>query len=76
MNLHPFYECIKACEEHIAKGYTVYQEFNCAYCGAKQGVEEANTFYRTATCGECGETTNIEKDGMNYCLVATRLPRR
>ena len=69
MILHPFYEVAAAVEEHIEAGANVYQQFNCAGCGAKQTIDEANVFHKLGKCEECGHITNIEHDGCNYMLT-------
>jgi hypothetical protein len=70
MKLHPWDETIKTAEKYIAYGFSVYQQFNCAHCGAKQTMDVANTFYMLGNCQECGKETNIRMDGHNYMLVA------
>jgi hypothetical protein len=66
---HPFYEVAAQADLQISLGHLVFQKFTCAYCGARQGIEEPNKFYKTATCEECGKLTNIEKDGCNFMLL-------
>jgi len=70
MKLHPFNECVTAAEEFMNRGHRIFQQFNCAACGAKQTMDIPNVFYRTGKCEECGHVTNIEKDGCNYMLHA------
>ncbi len=69
MKLHPFMECVEAAVKILESGGTVFQEFNCSGCGAKQIMGEPNRFYKTATCEECGHVTDIEKDGCNYLVI-------
>jgi hypothetical protein len=69
MKLYPFYDCMKAADQHIAKGAKIYQQFNCAGCGVKQTMDEANVFHKLGKCEECGHITNIERDGCNYMLT-------
>jgi hypothetical protein len=69
MKLHPFYKAAKGAQEVMIKGGMVYQQFNCARCGAKQTMEDANTFHTFGRCEECQAITNIEKDGCNYMCV-------
>jgi hypothetical protein len=71
MKLHPFWECAAAAKSYADQGMNVYQQFNCAKCGAKQTMDVANQFFKLGTCEECGGETNIEKDGCNYMLHAT-----
>lgn len=69
MKLHPLRECMARADELVGKyGAEVFQQFNCAHCGAKQTVDEPNTFYALGTCEECGKQTNIEADGCNYAV--------
>lgn len=69
MNLHPFYDCTKRAEGLMEKGATIFQQWNCAHCGAKQTMPDANAFYKLGDCEECGKRTNIEQDGCNYMAV-------
>jgi len=71
MKLHPIKSCMERADALIEKNHNVkvYQQFNCANCGAKQTMEEANAFYSHGTCEECGHTTDIEKDGCNMCVM-------
>jgi hypothetical protein len=66
MKLHPFYKCVEQADKLIKAGANIYQQFNCAKCGVKQTMGEANTFYKTGKCEECNHITNIEQDGCNY----------
>jgi hypothetical protein len=70
MNLYPWDEVIVEAERRLNKGFNVYQQFNCAKCGAKQTMEVPNTFYRKGTCEECRHMTDIEKDGHNYMAIS------
>ena len=69
MNLHPFYECAERADKLIQQGRDVYQQWNCAHCGAKQTMPDANHFYKLGDCEECGQRTCIEKDGCNYMVT-------
>lgn len=69
MKVSPFYEVVTHAEEVIKKGGTVYQQFNCAGCGAKQTMDDPNKFYKLGLCQECGHETNIERDGCNFMAV-------
>jgi len=71
MNLYPFKDVVANAERKIAQGWTVYQQFNCAHCGAKQTMDDPNKFYLTGRCEECGKITDIEKDGMNFMATGT-----
>lgn len=66
MNVYPFYEIAAAIDEKIKHGFDIYQQFNCAKCGTKQTMPDANVLYKLGICEECGHTTNIEHDGCNY----------
>lgn len=68
MKLHPFYEVASEAMKWVNKGGRVYQQFNCAHCGAKQTMDNPNVFYKAGICEECGKETNIEKDGCNYMM--------
>ena len=71
MKLHPFWDCAAAAENLMQQGYTIHQQFNCAACGKKQTMENANVFHKLGLCEECGHETNIEQDGCNYMLIAS-----
>jgi hypothetical protein len=77
MKLHPFKECAERADQLIDKyGCEVFQQFNCAHCGAKQTMEQANTFFKYGECEECGAWTNVEADGCNYAVhFFGRVPR-
>ena len=68
MRLHPWDEVLPQFAGHIKAGHRVYQQFNCAKCGAKQTMDIANTMFEHGICEQCGHDTNIKKDGMNYML--------
>lgn len=68
MNLYPFNQCVAKAQQYIRDGARVFQQFNCAFCGAKQTMDVPNTFYKLGRCEQCGQETNIERDGMNYML--------
>ena len=69
-NDYPIEECIKEVEKNLLpKGHTVHQKWTCKHCGARQTMEEPNTFHRTGRCGECGGVTFITK--CNYLAVMT-----
>jgi hypothetical protein len=46
----------------------VYQQFNCANCGIKQTMPDANVLYTAGKCEECGAITNLRKYGCNYAV--------
>lgn len=68
MKLHPFYDCVGRAEQLIGAGADVYEQWNCAHCGAKQTMPDANVFYKLGKCEECSKETDIEKDGCNYMV--------
>ena len=75
MKLHPFINCCARAKDIIDAGRgVVYQQWNCAHCGAKQTMPDANTFYKLGDCEECGRRTNIEKDGCNYMVAYGYIP--
>lgn len=69
MKLYNFEECCKEADNRIKQGFSAFQQFNCAHCGMKQTIDEANVFHTSGTCEECGKLTDIKKDGCNYMLV-------
>jgi hypothetical protein len=69
MKLHPFDDVAENAKRRIAEGWTVYQQWNCAHCGVKQTMPDANKFFTRGRCEECGEETNIVRDGMNFCAT-------
>jgi hypothetical protein len=69
MKLHPFYECAMRGDQIIKTGRDVYQQWNCAHCGAKQTMPDANIFYKLGDCEECKRRTDIEADGCNYMVT-------
>jgi len=71
MKLYPWNDVIRDAEAKIAlrPDTKVYQQFNCAGCGAKQTMEEPNKFYTQGRCEECDHITDIKKNGMNIMLT-------
>lgn len=45
----------------------VHQKWTCRHCGARQTMEEANSFHRSGRCEECDQYTVITQ--CNYTLV-------
>ena len=72
MKVHPFDDVVREATRHIKAGHRVHQQFNCAHCGTKQGMETPNVFYERGICEECGKETDIKRDGCNYMLHASR----
>ena len=70
MMVSPFYEVVANAEKRMKDGWTIYQQFNCAHCGAKQTMPDADKFYIQGRCEECGKVTDIEKDGCNFMAVS------
>jgi len=70
MKLYPMIDCIRRAEPFMDKGATVYQQFLCASCGAKQTMDEANKFFAAGICERCGHQTNILAAGCNYALYS------
>jgi len=66
MNIYPFDSVAKQARQKMAEGWTINQQFNCAYCGTKQTMDEANKFFTTGKCEECGLITDIQRDGCNF----------
>jgi hypothetical protein len=78
MKLHPFDQCVEKAEQLMQRGANIYQQFNCAACGAKQTMDVANTFYEQGICDRCHATTNIRADGCNYAvhfIIPKAMPR-
>lgn len=71
MKLHPFYQVVAEAGKLADQGFEVHEQFNCAKCGTKQTMDEANTFFTKGICEECGHVTDIEKDGCNFLLIKT-----
>jgi hypothetical protein len=71
MKLSPFRAAVANAEERMKDGWTVYQQWNCAHCEAKQTMPDENKFYLFGRCEECGEITNIERDGCNFMAVSS-----
>lgn len=69
MRLFPLYECAEQANDYVRSGSTVYQQFKCASCGAKQTMSVPNAFYMCGRCEECDEITDIAANGCNYMLV-------
>ena len=69
MKLYPFDEVIQAAEAKIADGATVYQQWLCSHCGAKQTMPDPDTFYIAGYCEECSQLTDIQKNGHNYMVT-------
>ena len=70
MNLFPFKDSAKRANERIQMGFTVFQQWKCHWCHAKQTMPDPNHYYEKGICEECGETTDIERDGCNFMTVA------
>ena len=70
MKVSPFDEVVANAEERMRDGWTIYQQFNCAHCGVKQTMPDANKFYTRGLCEECGKETNIMKDGCNFMATS------
>jgi hypothetical protein len=69
-NDYPIEECIRTVnKDFIPKGIDVHQKWTCKHCGARQAMEEKNTFNRAGRCGECGKVTIITK--CNYLAIWT-----
>lgn len=70
MKLSPFYTVVANADQRMKDGWTIFQQWNCAHCGAKQTMPDENHFYKLGRCEECGGTTNIEHDGCNFMAVS------
>lgn len=69
MKLYPFHEVAKNAESKMREGWAVHQQFNCAGCGAKQTMPDANKFHHKGRCEQCGHVTNILADGCNFMAI-------
>ena len=66
MKLYPFAEVAANADRQIQSGATIYQQWLCAHCGAKQIMENPNVFHKAGKCEECGKETNIVNNGCNF----------
>jgi PHP family Zn ribbon phosphoesterase len=71
MRVYPWDEVCREAKAHADAGLSVFQQFNCAHCGTKQTMEDANVFHTHGTCEECGKLTDIKKDRCNYLLIGS-----
>lgn len=70
MKLYPWDECVAQIAARRRDGnVTVFQQWNCEHCNAKQTMDEPNTLYETGQCEECNKITNIKQNGMNYMIT-------
>ena len=69
MTLYPFAEVAENANNSIARGWMVFQQFNCAACGAKNTVLEENVFYTSGKCQDCHAITDISRDGCNFAMM-------
>lgn len=77
MKLHPFADVVREAQKWMNRGATIFQQFNCAHCGRKQTMSDANVMFELGTCEECGKETNIKADGCNYMAqFGAPIPRR
>lgn len=70
MKLYPFDEVASALLRRRIEGFTFFQQFNCAACGAKQTMETRNKLFTEGKCEECQHITDIVRDGCNYVLIS------
>lgn len=61
MKVHPFNAVATQATASIAAGATIYQQWICSHCDAKQTMSTPNTLFRAGICEECGQTTPITK---------------
>lgn len=66
MKVSPFHVVAANADTKIKQGWKVYQQFNCAACGAKQTMPDENKFYTHGRCEECGHVSDLEADGCNF----------
>ncbi|HEX3341861.1 MAG TPA: hypothetical protein VHT68_22110 [Pseudolabrys sp.] len=74
MKLYPFRDCVEMADKLLknSKNVETYQQFQCVGCGSKQTMEYPFTFYTIGHCEECDRLTDIQRDGCNFAVVATR----
>jgi len=71
VKVSPFKEVVANAKRKIDDGWTIYQQFNCAHCGAKQTMDNPNVFFTSGRCEECQGVTDIRSNGCNF--MATRI---
>ena len=75
-NDYPLLDIVKQADERIEtlrqQGVEAYvqQKWTCGHCGARQTMEDRNTFHLSGRCEECSAITPIKK--CNYLLVVTQ----
>ena len=69
MKLFPFYDVAENAEEKMHQGWTIFQQWQCAHCKAKQTMADPNHFYMRGICEECSKETDIREDGCNFMAV-------
>lgn len=70
MKLYPFLEILETCERLIENTKTtIYQQWLCSHCGAKQTMPDQNAMYTQGICEECKQLTNIIETGCNYMAI-------
>ena len=70
----PFYEIAKEIEALITTGASIFQKFTCEICSARQTMSVPNVLYTAGRCDECGHSTNLERNGCGFMLVASSDP--
>jgi hypothetical protein len=65
----PFLAVYQAAVELVDQGATVFQQWECMGCGAKQTMDEPNKFFTSGLCEECKQTTDFMKDGCGFMAV-------
>lgn len=58
-------------QRHHPRAY-LFQQFNCAGCGARQTMPYPDTLFIEGHCEECGTVTDLRKDGA--WLIGLELP--
>lgn len=72
----PWDQVIEDATKLIKMGVIVFQKFTCQHCGARQTMEEPNTFYAEGICEECKGVTNIKEKGMNFRAIISSNPEQ
>jgi hypothetical protein len=65
----PFDIAVAKANEAIRAGFTIYQKFTCAGCGARLTIDEPNTFHAVGTCDRCPAITQIHRTGCGFLAV-------
>lgn len=68
---YPIEDCVataSAIKNKMGDKVAIHQKWTCQHCGARQTMEQPDTFYTRGRCEECGKVTVIAR--CNYVIVA------